>query len=82
MSSFERAAMMGKLAEARQTRDRLRFRIRGLADAIRPKLNLTLTTPDELDVPVIDEQWDQVKSAWAELAVINGQIDALERELK
>jgi len=83
MSGFnlERAAMKGRLAEQRQNRERLRNRIKGSADAIRTKLNTLLTPVDDLDVPVIDEQWDQLKASWTELAVTNGEIGRLEREL-
>ncbi len=80
--SLERAAMRGRLSEAKEKRERLRFRIKGEADAIRAKLNTVLTPPDDLDVPVIDEQWDQLKSAWAELAVVNGEIARLEEALR
>ena len=79
--NLERAAMKGKLADLRMTRDRLRNRIKGCADAIRTRLNTTLTPADDLDVPVIDEQWDQLKSAWTDLAMTNSEINRLEREL-
>lgn len=79
--NLERAAMKGKLADARQQQVRLRNRIEGQAVAIRMNLNTAITLPDRLDVPVIDEQWDQLKSAWAELIVVNADIDRLEREL-
>lgn len=78
---MERAAMLGRLSEAKALRDRLRNKIKGEAEAMRPKLNLTLTTPDNLDVPVIDEQWDSLKAAWAELVEANQDIRALEQEL-
>lgn len=79
--NMERAAMLGRLSEAKALRDRLRNKIKGEAEAMRPKLNLTLTTPDNLDVPVIDEQWDSLKAAWAELVEANQDIRALEQEL-
>jgi hypothetical protein len=79
--SMERAAMRGVLEEKKQKRERCRYAIKGTADAIRGKLNTLLTTPDEIEVPLIDELWDQVKSSWAELQVLNGDIAKLEREL-
>jgi len=79
--STERAAMRGRLAELNAERVRLRNRIQGEATAIRAALNTTLTPIDELDVPVIDEQWDGLKSAWAELFGVNQDIRRLEREL-
>lgn len=80
--NMERAAMRGKLAEAQQKQTRLRNRIEGDAVAIRMNLNTAITIPDRLDVPVIDEQWDQLKAAWAELIVVNAEIERLERELR
>ena len=79
--SMERAAMRGRLAELNAERVRLRNRIQGEATGIRAALNTTLTPIDELDVPVIDEQWDGLKSAWAELFGVNQDIRRLEREL-
>lgn len=79
--NFEKAAMRGRLAELNEKRERLRNRIKGEASAIRTKLNLTLTPADELDVPVIDEQWDGLKAAWGELVAVNQDIRELEKEL-
>lgn len=80
--SLEREAMRGRLAGLRDKQKKLCSRIEGDARAIRTALNTALTPPEDLDVPVIDEQWDQLKGAWAELAVVNGDIARLERELK
>jgi hypothetical protein len=79
--NMERAAMRGKLAELREKRQKLRNRINGEAVAIRSKLNIVMTPADDLDVPVIDELWDGLKAAWAELVEANQDIRALEREL-
>jgi hypothetical protein len=79
--NLERAAMLGQLAELKALRERLRNKIKGEAEAMRPKLNLTLTRPDDMDVPVIDELWDGLKVAWAELVEANQDIRALEKEL-
>lgn len=79
--NLERAAMKGKLAELKQKRERCRHAIRGNADAIRAKLNTVLTPPDDLDVPLIDELWTALKSAWTDLALANGDISRIEKEL-
>lgn len=79
--SIEREAMRGRLAAWRDQQKKLRLRIEGSARTIRTGLNTTLYSADALDVPLLDEQWDQLKSAWAELAVVNGDIERLEREL-
>lgn len=80
--NLERAAMKGKLAESQDTARRLKSRIEGAARAICTGLNTTLTPAAELAVPELDEQWDTLKTAWAELAVITADIARLERELK
>lgn len=79
--NLERAAMRGLLEEKKQKRERCRYAIKGNADAIRSKLNTLLTSPDELEVPLIDELWDQVKSSWSELQLLNADIARLEKEL-
>jgi len=80
--SIERAAMRGMLEEKKQKRERCRYAIKGNADAIRGKLNTLLTPPDEIDVPLIDELWDQIKSSWSELQLLNSDISKFEKELK
>lgn len=80
--NLERAAMKGKLAEAQQTRNRLRMRIEGVAKALCQGLNTVLTPPDELPVLQLDEQWDVLKEAWGELGVANETIARLEKELR
>lgn len=77
----EREAMRGRLTGLHDKRKRLRLRIEAAARAIRTGVNTALTPPDELDVPMLDEQWDQLKTAWGELASVNADIDRLEREL-
>ena len=79
--NMERAAMRGVLEEKKQERERCRYAIKGNADAIRGKLNMALFTPEEIEVPLIDELWDQVKSAWAKMELLSGDIKRLEREL-
>jgi hypothetical protein len=78
---MERAAMRGRLEELRQKQARCRYSIRGTADAIRGKINTSLIPPDELEVPLIDELWDQLKSSWSELELVNADIKRLEKEL-
>ena len=80
--SLERAAMRGRLAEAQQKRERLKLKIDGNARHLRQGLNTALTPAAELEVPLLDEQWDELKTAWAELQVTLADIDRLERELR
>lgn len=79
--NVEREAMRGRLSGLRDQQKKLRLRIEGNARAIRTGLNTALHSVDDLDVPVLDEQWDELKAAWGELAMINANIARLEKEL-
>ncbi|MDD5106056.1 MAG: hypothetical protein PHC49_10615 [Desulfuromonadaceae bacterium] len=80
--SIERAAMQGRLAEAKQKRDRLKLKMDGDARQICQGLNTLLTPHEELEIPLLDEQWDALKSAWGELLMVNEDIKQLERKLR
>lgn len=80
--NLEREAMQGRLAGLKQQREKLRLRIDGNARQIRQGLNTVLTPVDDLEVLLLDEQWDELKTAWAELTKVNADIARLERELK
>jgi len=80
--SLEREAMRGRLVTAKQKQQRCRYSIEANAEAIRTKLNTALTCPDDLEIPLIDELWDQLKSSWAELELAGSDIKRLERELQ
>lgn len=80
--NLERAAMMGKLAEARQKRQRLELKIEGNARMISQGLNTLLTPAADLEIPLLDEQFDELKTAWAELQVVNSEITRLEKALR
>lgn len=80
--SIERAAMRGKLADAIDRRDKLKLRIEGVARHIRQSLNTALTPPEELEIPLLDEQWDDLKTAWIDLTVVLGEIARLQKELR
>ncbi len=77
----ERAAMRGHLAELKEKQAKLRLLIEGDCRAVRTGLNTALTAVDDLEIPLIAQQMDQVTCAWGELAVVNSQIDRLEKEL-
>lgn len=61
---------------------RLRGEIENLSRLICINLDCSLKTPEELPVEVVDIQWDELKSKWAELSVANAAISRLEAELK
>lgn len=80
--SIERAALRGKMAEAEQKRDKFKLSIEGFTRYIRQGLNTALTTPEELEIPLLDEQWDDLKKAWIDLHLVLGEIAKLEKELR
>ncbi|MDD2319162.1 MAG: hypothetical protein PHO83_03830 [Geobacteraceae bacterium] len=80
--NLERAAMRGKLAGLQDGAKRLRLKIESSATAIRQGLNTALTPVDDLEVPQIAEQMDNLVMAWAELQKISSDIARLEKELR
>jgi hypothetical protein len=79
--NMERAAMKGRLAEAEAEQARLQMRIESAARVIRQGLNTTLYTVEALEIPQLDEQWDVLKSAWAEYLRLEGECSRLKKEL-
>lgn len=79
--TMERAAMLGKLTEKREETKRLRLRIDGEARNIRLGLNTALTPVDEMDVPTLITQMDELAMAWGKLQGLLFDISRLEREL-
>lgn len=80
--NLERAAMRGKLAELQEEAKRLRLKIEGSATAIRQGLNTALTPVDDLEVPQLSQQMDDLVMAWAELQKVGSDIARLQRELR
>jgi hypothetical protein len=80
--NLERAAMRGFLAEKTQRAARLRLRIEGTCRAIRQGLNTALTAVDDLEIPMIAGQMDELVGAWGELQALRSEIDRLQRELR
>jgi hypothetical protein len=79
--NLERAAMRGKLAEAKEREKRLALRIGGNAQAIRQGLNTTLTPVADLEIPQLAEQMDELVQTWGELQATIAEIGRLEKEL-
>ena len=79
--NLERAAMRGKLAEAREREAALRLRIEGNCRTIRTGLNTALTPIEDLEVPMIAGQMDELVMAWGELQTVLSEISRLEKEL-
>lgn len=61
---------------------RLRGEIDALCRLICVNLDCSLKVPEDLPVPEVDAQWDQLKAKWGELAATNEEIRRLEEELR
>lgn len=79
---LERAAIMGRLAEAQQNRDKLILLIEGYCQNLRSGLNTVLTPAADLEIPRLGVQWDALEGAWADLQAINAEVDRLQRGLR
>jgi len=80
--NLERAAMQGKLAGAKQKRDMLKLKIEGNARYLCQSLNTLLTPPEELEITLLDPQWDELKTAWLDLHIVLAEITKLEKALR
>ncbi|PLY04759.1 MAG: hypothetical protein C0622_02305 [Desulfuromonas sp.] len=79
--NLEREAMKGRLAGLKEQRSKLRLKAEGDCLAIRTGLNTALIDIDDLEIPMVAEQMDQLTIAWGELQAVNIQIARLEKEL-
>lgn len=81
MINLERAAMKGKLAEARDRERHLTHLIEGGCSAIRTGLNTALTPVADLEVPQLAAQMDDLVNNWGELQATRSEIARLQKEL-
>jgi hypothetical protein len=81
MTNMERAAMLGKLTEKREEVKRLRLRIDGESRAIRIGLNTALTPVEDLEIPTLKTQMDELAIIWGKLQGLLFDISRLEKEL-
>lgn len=79
--NLERAAMRGKLAQAKEKRRRLMSKFEALARAIRQGLNTALTDIENIEIPQLSEVWDDLEMCWAEILGLRSDIERLEKEL-
>lgn len=79
--NIERAAMKGKLAEAREKKIRLMSKFEALATAIRQGLNTALTDIEDIEMPQLSVMWSDLEVAWAEILSTGNDINRLEKEL-
>lgn len=71
-----------KLTNLRHNAATLRMDIGTLARTICINLDTSMTRAENLPVEVIDSQWDELKSKWAELTIALADIKRLEEELR
>lgn len=79
--SLEREAMRGKLGEARLREKKLTMLIEGFCSAIRTGLNTALTNVEDLEVPQLAAQMDELVNNWGELQATRSEIARLQKEL-
>ena len=60
---------------------RLRNEIDSLCRLIQVNLDCSMTRPEDLPIPEVDAQWDELKSKWGELAAAREEIRRLDEEL-
>jgi hypothetical protein len=82
MMNLERAAMRGKLSEKQDAAQKLRYRIEGNCQGIRAGLNTALTPVDDLEIPMLSGQMDELVMAWGELQGVLAEISRLEKALR
>ena len=71
-----------KLTNLEHTAKRLRIEIENLAQIICINLDCSLKRPEDLLIDIVDNQFDELKSKWAELTIALSEIKRLEEELK
>jgi len=63
------------------TAKRLRGDIKSLCRLICFNLDCSLNRPEDLPIPEVDDQWDDLKEKWGELAAAIEEIRRLDEEL-
>jgi len=71
-----------KLTNLAHTAKRLGIEIENLAQIICINLDCSLHRPEDLQIDIVDNQFDELKSKWAELISATAEIKRLEDELR
>ena len=79
--NLERAAMKGKLAEAKEKKVSLKNKFEALSKAIRQGLNTALFDVEDMEVPQLSQMWSELEVTWAEIISVTGDIERLNKEL-
>jgi hypothetical protein len=79
--SEERERLKGRLYDARLEEKRLTLLIEGYCTTIRSGLNTALTPVENLEVPQLAAQMDELVNMWGELQATRSQIARYQKEL-
>lgn len=81
MMSTQNAMRRVKLTNLEHKAKQLRVEIENLARTICINMDMGLNHPEDIQVEIIDSQWDQLKDKWAELTVALAENERLKEEL-
>lgn len=76
---LERAALQGRLAEARDRADGLRLKCLARIRSIRMDLHPDLQTLDTMDIPGAADQMDELVAIWGDYIAALADIDRLKK---
>lgn len=79
--SFERAAMKGKLVEAKEARIRLKSKFEALATAVRQGINTALTDVEDIEMAQLSQMWLDLEVTWGEILSLRSDMERLEKEI-
>lgn len=79
--NLERAAMKGKLAEAREKQTRLKNKFEAMARSIRQGINTALVPVEDIEIPQLSQMWSELEVTWGELLSCRSDIERLKKEL-
>lgn len=80
--NFEKAAMMGKLAELKEKRRRFEAKFDVNARVMRRGLNTMLTAIRDIPMDELSVVYAELEVAWMEIAALNREIAKIEKELE
>lgn len=79
--NFERAAMMGKLAEAKEKKRRFMAKFEVGAREMRRGLNTALNDIEDIPMDELSVVYADLEVTWMEIAALNNEIAKIERML-
>jgi hypothetical protein len=80
--STQNAMRRVKITNLEHKARKLRLEIENLSETICINLDCSLHRPEDLLIDIVDNQFDELKSKWADLISTQAEIKRLEEELK